>query len=91
MKRLVLPLMLCVLVLCGCAHHYVMKLSNGVQITTPTKPKLKGSNYHFKDANGRDTVIPQSRVMMIEPASMAREENKFEPVNPKKKKWYWPF
>jgi hypothetical protein len=91
MKRLILPLTLSLLALSGCAHHYVMKLSNGTQITTPSKPRLKGSSYHYKDASGRDNVIPQSRVMEIEPASMAQEENKFEPVQPRKKKWYWPF
>jgi hypothetical protein len=91
MKRLSLLLLLNCLIFCGCAHHYVMKLTNGSQITTPSKPKLKGSSYHFKDASGRENVIPQSRVMMIEPASMAAEENQFAPVSPKKKKWYWPF
>ncbi len=78
------------LFLCGCAHHYVMKLSNGTKIETASKPKLQGAQYHFKDALGNDNVVPQSRVMEISPASMA-EEKKFSPQKPKKKKWYWPF
>jgi hypothetical protein len=91
MKRMVLPLMVGLLTLCGCAHNYVMKLSNGTQITTASKPKLKGGNFHYKDASGRDNVIPQSRVMELEPISMAQEDKKFQPVAPKKKQWYWPF
>ena len=76
--------------LCGCAHEYVMKLSNGMQITTPHKPKLQGANYYYKDAQGRENIIPQSRVVEIEPASMVAEDNKFTPANPKTKHW-WQF
>lgn len=77
--------------LCGCAHHYVMKLSNGMQVTSRSKPKLKGSNFYYKGPNGEEEVIPQSRVLVVEPASMAKEENKFKVSEPKKKHWYWPF
>jgi hypothetical protein len=86
-----LSLMVLLFLLCGCAHEYVMKLSNGVTLTTANKPKLKGSYYHYKGPKGEEQVIPQSRVLEIEPASMAKEENKFTPSEPKKKKWYWPF
>src|SRR2546421_8933964 len=79
-----------VLILCGCAHSYVMKLTNGVQITTPRKPRLEGSSYHYKDAMGRDNVISQSRVLEIEPASMAADQSKFTPPSPRKKHW-WHF
>lgn len=80
-----------ILVLCGgCAHSYVMRMSNGMQITTPHKPKLKGSYYVYKDAAGRENLVPQSRVTEIAPASMAAEENKFTPSNPKPKHW-WQF
>ena len=34
-------------VLCGCAHHYLMKLSDGDQIISISKPKLQGTNYDF--------------------------------------------
>lgn len=90
MKKWIFPLTACVALLCGCAHQYVMKLNNGLQISTPHKPKLQGSNYCYKDAQGRDNFIPQSRVQEIAPASMAAEENKFTPVSPKPKHW-WQF
>jgi hypothetical protein len=74
MKKLVLPLLLTMLAFCGCAHAYVMKLSNGMQITTASKPKLKGATYYYKDANGKVNTIPQGRVLEILPASMAQDE-----------------
>ncbi len=77
--------------LCGCAHQYSMKLTNGVRITSPNKPKLKGSYYYYKGPHGEEQSIPQSRVMEIEPTSMAKEESKFKVSQPKKKHWYWPF
>jgi hypothetical protein len=96
MKKLVLPLALCLLGLCGCASEYVMKLNNGRTITTASKPKLKGGSYVFKDAAGHDNYVPRGRVLEIEPASMATEEKKFQttssnPQAPYKKHWYWPF
>jgi hypothetical protein len=91
MKKLILTLFVGLLIATGCSHQYVMKLTNGHEITTASKPKLKGASYHFKDAKGNDTVIPQGRVLQIEPASMAREEEKaFKPAAPKKPKhWYF--
>jgi hypothetical protein len=89
MKNLFLALL--ALSLCGCAHQYVMKLTNGMKISTPSKPQLRGSNYYFKDARGEEQAIPQSRVMEIEPESMAKEESKFKVNQPKTKHWYWPF
>jgi len=75
----------------GCAHQYVMKLTNGMRISTPSKPKLRGSTYYFKDAKGQEQSISQGRVVEIEPESMATEDNKFKVTPPKKKHWYWPF
>jgi hypothetical protein len=89
-KNLRFVCILSALALCGCAQQYVIKLNNGVQLTTASKPKLKGTNYHFKDARGQDNVVPQGRVVEIEPASMAREEKKFTPQQPQKKHW-WQF
>jgi hypothetical protein len=75
----------------GCASQYVMKLTNGREITAASKPKLVGMNYHFKDAKGQDNVVPQGRVLQIEPASVAQEENKkWQPAKPKKERhWYY--
>jgi hypothetical protein len=91
MKRLLL-LVLCLIGVCGCAHQYVMKLTNGMQISTPGKPKLKGDAYYFKDAYGREHSIPQSRVLVIQPESMAVEENKPRTISyPKPKTHWWQF
>lgn len=77
--------------LCGCYNPYVMKLSNGLEVTTANKPKLKGSYFYYKGPHGEQQAVPQSRVLEVEPASMARDENKFKVSEPKKKHWYWPF
>jgi hypothetical protein len=91
MKKSLPPILLAATLLCGCAHQYVMKLSNGVEVTTNSKPKLKGVHYCYKDAQGRDVYVPQSRVLQIEPASMAAEEKKFEAPKVKKPKHWWQF
>ena len=94
MKKWVLPLFAGLVVICGCAHQYVIKLTNGMTLTSPHKPKLKGSLYIYKDALGRTNYVPQGRVVEIEPASFAQEENQFQAPTravPKKRHWYWPF
>ena len=92
MKRFTLPLVASVALCCGCAHQYVMKLTNGSEISTPSKPKLKGANYYYKDALGRENVIPQSRVMVVEPEEFAKEEKKAQqPVYHKQKNHWWQF
>jgi hypothetical protein len=72
--------------LTGCAHQYVIKLSNGTKVTTASKPKLKHGYYVYKDAAGNEAKpIPQGRVVEIEPASMAEEEkDQFKPPKPRK-------
>jgi hypothetical protein len=67
-----------------------MKLSNGTRIVTPSKPKLENGMYRYKDAHGQVNSISQSRVMELEPLSMAEEENKFAPAKPEKSHW-WKF
>ena len=46
----------------GCSHTYVMKLQNGTQLTTASKPKLKNGAYVYKDAMGRDQYVPAGSV-----------------------------
>ena len=75
MKRLCLSLILSVSALCGCAHSYVMKLNNGLMLTSASKPKLKGAYYYYTDVAGRQASVAAARVREIEPASMAKEEN----------------
>jgi len=74
MKRLMVPILLSLVLLCGCAQHYVMKLSNGGRITTSGKPKLKGNDYVYTDIKGRPQRVSQGSVVEIEPASMAKKE-----------------
>ena len=74
MKKL--PLLLIALVASsGCASHYVITLSNGMQIDTKGKPKLKDNSYTFKDALGRESSISAGRVSQIAPASMAKDSH----------------
>jgi hypothetical protein len=91
MNKAVLPALISLIALTGCAHQYVMRLNGGAQITTPSKPKLKEGNYYFKDAKGDEHVVAAARVREIAPASVAKQEDKPKPVKsepPKKRKWY---
>jgi hypothetical protein len=74
MKKLAAPLLLCLVLLCGCARYYVIKFNNGTQVTAVGKPKLKGRDYVFKDYSGQVRRVSEGRVLEIEPASMARKE-----------------
>src|ERR1019366_8727616 len=92
MKKAALPLLIGLIALTGCAHHYVMKLNNGMEITTASKPKLKEGVYQFKDAKGEEHFVPLTRVREVAPASMAEREDKPQPIKAepplKKRKWY---
>jgi hypothetical protein len=92
MKKLALPLLIGLVALSGCAHQYVLKLNNGRDIVTATKPKLKDGIYYFKDARGQQQMVSSARVSEVEPASMVKEER--QPVAPrqtqlKKRHWYF--
>lgn len=67
-----------------------MKLSNGIQIQSANKPKLKGATYYYKDAHGNTQSIQQARVLEIVPASEASQENQFAPKTATQKHW-WQF
>jgi len=85
------PLLLSLILLTGCARHYVLRLNNGSEIVTATKPRLKEGNYYYKDAKGEQHVVSAARVREKAPASMAKREAKPQPVKggpPKKRKWY---
>ena len=91
MQKAVVPLLIGLIALTGCANHYVMRLNNGSEITTATKPRLKDGTYHFKDAKGEEQLVPAFAVREVAPASMAERENKPQPVkmkSEKKRKWY---
>jgi hypothetical protein len=90
-NRALLPVLIGLIALTGCAHHYVMKLGNGAEITTTGKPKLKEGIYYYKDAKGEEQAVAAARVQEIAPASLARQEDKPKTIKsepPKKRKWY---
>jgi hypothetical protein len=90
-RKLTFTLLVSLAVLCGCTHHYLMRISNGDQIVSANKPKLQGTNYHFRDDTGMECVIPESRVVKIKTLSVVKEEEKPQsPVKPKQPKhWYF--
>jgi hypothetical protein len=78
--------------LTGCTHHYAMRLTNGTQITTASKPKLKEGIYYFKDAKGEEQSVAAARIREIAPASVAKQDDKPRPIKTdpqKKRKWYF--
>jgi hypothetical protein len=91
MNKAALSMLIGLIALTGCAHHYVMKLSNGAQMTTTSKPTLKEGVYYFKDAKGVEHAVAAGRVREITPASEAQQEDKPKPMKSdpmKKRKWY---
>jgi len=83
--RNLLAAVIAALFLCGCTSSYVIRLNNGLRITTASKPKLQHGYYVFKDAKGNVQQIPQGRVVEVSPASMAEDSDaKFKPPPPKK-------
>jgi hypothetical protein len=90
-RKLALTLLVSLALLCGCAHEYLIKISNGDQVISLSKPKLQESRYHFTGETGEQYVIPQSRVVKIETISVVKESKKpSSPATPKKPKhWYF--
>jgi hypothetical protein len=87
-----LPILVALCALTGCASHYVMKLTDGAQITTASKPKLKEGVYYFKDAKGEEHAVGEARVQEIAPASMVEKSSKPKGIQSepqKKRKWYY--
>ena len=86
-----MTLLVSLVVLCGCAHHYLMKLSNGDQTISLSRPKLQGTNYHFTGTDGVGYVIARSRVVKIK--TISAEEQEERPLSPPKrnkpKHWYY--
>jgi hypothetical protein len=89
--KLALGLLASLTVLCGCAHQYLMKLSNGDQVVSLSKPKLREHNYYFTDSEGVAAAVPQSRVVKIETISVVKQDQKPPaPAKPKgRKHWYF--
>ena len=92
MKKAYLPVLVGVIALSGCAHHYVLKLNNGTEVTTATKPKLQDGSWYFKDAKGEEHFVAEGRVREVAPASAVARETKPQAVKggpPKKRHWYF--
>ena len=68
-----------------------MKLSDGDQTISVSKPKLQGTNYHFTGNDGVGYVIPKSRVVKIKTISaIEQEERPSSPPKPNQPKhWYF--
>jgi hypothetical protein len=86
-----LILLIALTALSGCAHHYLIKLTNGDQMISFSKPKVKNGSYHFRDEGGYERVIPRSRVAKIETGAAVEEQKKpTTPSTPKKSRhWYF--
>ena len=84
MRRSLFLLALGLLMLSGCARHYVITLSNGSRIGTRGKPHLQGGFYVFKDAMGRESYVGAGRVVEIAPASMANQAGPVFTPTPRK-------
>ena len=67
MKNALLPILMLLIALTGCARHYVLKLTNGSQITAASKPRLKEGSYCYKDVKGEKHFVPAGRVREIAP------------------------
>ena len=93
LRKLVFLVLAGLLALCGCAHQYLVKLTNGDIIAAATKPKLVGTNYYFRDISGQDDLVPKSRVAKISSGKIVEEEQPppaSKPFKPKKQKhWYF--
>lgn len=92
--RVVSTLLVALIGLCGCAHQYLMKLSNGDQILSSSKPKLQGANYYYTDDTGAKYVIAKNRVVKIRAVSVVKAEGKPAapppPAKPKQPRhWYY--
>jgi hypothetical protein len=75
MTKLFLPAIAGLLLLAGCAQHYVIVQTDFTRISTDSKPKYKDGYYYFTDARGQQTRISAGKVREVSPASMVDEPN----------------
>jgi uncharacterized lipoprotein YajG len=73
MSKPLLTILAGLLLLAGCAQHYVIVQNDFTQISASTKPKLKDGYYYYKDAQGKDASISSGRVREVAPASMVTD------------------
>lgn len=82
MKKTLLPALAGLLLLAGCAQHYVIVQTDYSRIYLNNKPQYKDGYYFYKDATGQQTSISSSKVREVSPADMVDDPNaKFKPVH----------
>jgi hypothetical protein len=82
MTKSLLPLLAGLLLLGGCAQHYVIVRSDFSRLYLNNKPKYKDGYYYFKDADGQPDSISAGRVREVAPANMVDDPTaKFKPVH----------
>lgn len=82
MNKTVLIFFAGLLLLTGCAQHYVMTLSNGQRLWSKGKPHLVEGYYFYKDGSGHDVKVQAYYVREVAPQSMASDPNAaFKPVS----------
>ncbi len=88
--KIALPLLVIQVVLSGCAHQYLLKLDNGDQSLSYSKPKKQADTYHYTGETGVKCMIPQNRVVKIKSVEVVKEEPKPPPPPPRKPRhWYF--
>jgi hypothetical protein len=87
--KLALTLLVTQAVLSGCANQYLLKLDNGGQILSYSKPKKQGDGYLYTSDTGAKLMIPQNRVVRIKSVTVVKEEPKAPPTPKKPKHWYF--
>jgi len=77
MKKFITILFAAVL-LAGCRSAYDVTLTNGMQFTGVSKPKLDKDKqmFVFKNMSGKTYTIPESRIRTIEPHEKAQSQFK---------------
>jgi hypothetical protein len=74
MKKVIAIIFVAILV-AGCRSSYDVTLTNGMQFTGVTKPKLEREKgvYVFNNAAGKNFAIPETRIRTIEPHVRVKE------------------
>ena len=89
-----ITLLLGLVVLCGCQHQYIIRLKNGEQILSQSKPRLEGTNYYYSAGAGATFMVPRNHVVSVRAASLKKVQEEPAPPNSspkpaKPKHWYF--
>ena len=75
MRKTLLPALAGLVLLAGCAQHYVIVRTDFSRIYINNKPKFKDGYYYYKDATGQQTSISSGKVREVSPADMVTDPN----------------